>query len=355
VRPVSLEKLPSGRWRGVVRHNGVKRTTPTFTTKAEAKTAEAQLVLSLNEELGPSVRRPTSVASMTIKQLTDMHLAQGRFSPTYEAEYRRIIDKLPTSITGRVVAGVTPMHAAQWWVTLRKDGWTMHRVQRAHEVLSSAFTQAVKLGLVRTSPLRDVAPPRPPQAEITLPSAETLQALVAALEEPCFAALVRVIMSTGVRRGEAVGLKWGDITTTDTGQRVTIRRAVSYAPRAGVVVAETKTRAKGRRTVPLDADATAALARWKTVQASRLTLEAVMPDRFIFSKTGDEPRRPDWAQVEWAKVCKAAGVKCHLHDLRHAFVSGLLEAGENPVRVARLAGHARTSTTLDVYGHLIEG
>ena len=352
---MSLEKLPSGRWRGVVRHNGVKRTTAPYATKSEAKSAEAQLILDLERELGPAVRRPTSVGSMTIKALTELHLAQGRFAPTYRAEYERIVNKLPASITERVVSGVTPLHAVHWWQQLARDGWTQHRVQRAHEVLSSAFTQAVKFGLVRANPLRDVAPPRPTQAEIILPTAETVAAITGVLDEPCFAAFVRVIMATGIRRGEAIGLKWGDITTTDAGPRVTVRRAVSYAPKSGVVVKDTKTAAKGRRTIPLGADAVAALARWRAAQADRLTIEAVMPSAFVFSKTGDEPRRPDWAQVEWVKVCKAAKVKCHLHDLRHAFVSGLLEAGENPVRVSRLAGHSRTSTTLDIYGHLLEG
>lgn len=351
---MAIEKLPSGQWRASVQHNGVRRRSVPLPTKNAAKNAEAELRLELRDELGPSARQPTSVTSMTIKALTDLHLAQGRFSPTYRAEYERIVAKLPTSITGRVVSGVTPLHAVRWWQQLARDGWTEHRVRRAHEVLSSAFTQAVRFGLIRSNPLGDVAPPKPAQSEITLPTADTISKIVGALDDPCFAAFVRVILATGMRRGEAVGLKWGDITTTDAGSRVTVRRAVSYAPKSGVVVRDTKTAAKGRRTIPLSPEAVTALSRWKTMQADRLTIEAVMPEQFVFSKTGDEPRRPDWAQLEWVKVCKSAGVKCHLHDLRHAFVSGLLEAGENPVRVARLAGHSRTSTTLDVYGHLLE-
>lgn len=331
----------------------MRRRSAPLASKKAAKEAEAELRLALRDELGPSARQPMSVASMTIKELTDLHLAQGMFSATYEADYRRIVARLPESITKRAVSGVTPLHAVRWWKQLADDGWTQHRVKRAHEVLSSAFTQAIKFGLIRTNPLRDVAPPKPPTAEIVLPSSETIRAVVAALDEPCFAALVHVIISTGMRRGEAVGLKWGDLTTTPDGARVTVRRAASYAPKTGVVVKETKTKAKGRRTIPLGDDAVAALSRWKAAQAERLTLEAVMAEQFIFSKTGDRPRRPDWAQVEWVKVCERAGVSCRLHELRHAFVSGLLEAGENPVRVSRLAGHARTSTTLDIYGHLL--
>ena len=352
---MAIEKLPTGQWRASVQHNGVRRRSAPLPTKNAAKNAEAELRLELRDELGPSSRQPVSVAAMTVAELMTLHQAQAKFSGTYLAEYKRYAAKFPDRITKQNVTSVTPMHAMRWWQQLKKEGWTEGTTFKAHAYLSSAFTQAVKFGLIRANPLRDVAPPRPAPAEIILPTAETLQAIIGALDEPAFAALVHVILSTGIRRGEAVGLKWGDITTGETGARVTVRRAVSYAPATGVTVNETKTAAKGRRTIPLGSEATAALARWKAQQADLLTLEAVMPEAFIFSKTGDAPRRPDWAQIEWVKVCARAGVKCHLHDLRHAFVSGLLEAGENPVRVSRLAGHSRTSTTLDVYGHLLEG
>lgn len=350
---MSIEKLPSGRWRGVVRHNGVKRTTRTCATKAEARTAEARLLLDMELEFGPAIRKPEAVADMTLKDLADLTLAQGKFAPTYAAEFERIIAKLPDAITKRLVSSVTPLQAVRWWQQLAADGWTANRVQKAHLVLSSALSQGVRLGIVRTNPLRDVAPPKPPAPEIVLPSANDVQRILAAIDDPAFRALVQLIVSTGVRRGEVVGLKWGDITTGERGPRVTVRRAVTYTPKSGLVVKETKTNKKGRRTIPLPPEAVDALAKWKAVQAERLTIEAVMADRFIFSETGDFPRRPDFVQMRWQKACKAAGVSCRLHELRHAFVSGLLEAGENPVRVSRLAGHARTSTTLDIYGHLL--
>lgn len=301
------------------------------------------------------MRQPEQVAGMTIGDLVRLNLEHSRFSATYAAETRRTLARLPDSITHRQAANVAPLHAARWWQQLERDGWTAHMVKRAHEVISSAYSRGIRLGIVRSNPLRDVAPPKPPAPEIVLPAQDTVPKVLAVVNDPCFAALVYVIATTGVRRGEAVGIKWGDITTGDRGTRLTIRRAVSYTPASGVVVKDTKTAAKGRRTIPLPPETVQALARWKAAQAERLTIEAVMPDAFVFSLTGDAPHRPDWAQARWAKACRAAGVTAHLHELRHAFVSSLLEAGENPVRVSRLAGHARTSTTLDIYGHLLEG
>lgn len=354
---MGIEKLPSGRWRASVQHNGVRRRTATFATRAEAKKAEAALVLELELETGPAARRPSAVAALTVGRLLDMRHEAGGMSATYAAEWRRVTDKLPDTIKGRQVSSVTPMHAAQWWQVLAKDGWTPHRVSKAHLILSSAFTTAVRWGLVRTNPLREVAPRTPPAPEIHIPDRDAILAIVAAADSDSasMGALVRVLVDCGLRRGEVVGIKWGDVVTDDTGTRITVRRAVSYAPPAGLVVKETKTGAKGRRTLRVSAPTASALAALRASRAAELTLEAVMADRFVFSVTGDVPWRPDYVQYRWAEVCGQAGVRCRLHELRHAFVSGLLEAGENPVRVSRLAGHARTSTTLDIYGHLLEG
>jgi integrase len=353
--PMGTEKLPSGRWRGSVQHNGVRRRTATFATKAEAKKAEAALLLELEAETGPAARRPSTIAAITVGRLLDMRHEAGGMSVTYAAEWRRVTDKLPDSIKNRLITSITPMHAAQWWPMLTRDGWTPHRVSKAHVVLSSAFTTAVRWGLVRTNPLRDVAPPAAPQAEIHVPDASTVGRIVAAADadDPTMGALVRVLVDCGLRRGEVVGIKWGDIVADDTGTKITVRRAVSYAPDAGVVVKETKTGAKGRRTLRVSQPTAEALAALKRYRAGQLTIEAVMPTQFVFSVTGDVPWRPDYVQFRWAKICVDAGVRCRLHELRHAFVSGMLERGENPVRVARMAGHARTSTTLDIYGHLL--
>lgn len=352
---MGTEKLPSGRWRGSVQHNGVRRRTATFATRAEAKKAEAELLLQLEAETGPAARRPSTVAAMTVGRLLDMRHEAGGMSATYAAEWKRITDKLPDAIKARQIASVTPMHGAQWWPMLVKDGWTAHRVAKAHVVLSSAFTTAVKWGLIRTNPLRDVAPPPAPTAEIHLPDAATVLGIIAAADTDSadMGALVRILVDCGLRRGEVVGIRWGDINSDDIGTKITVRRAVSYAPGKGVLVKETKTGAKGRRTLRVSTTTAEAISALKAERARNLTIEAVMADRFVFSVTGDVPWRPDYVQFRWAAICESAGVKCRLHELRHAFVSGMLERGENPVRVSRMAGHARTSTTLDIYGHLL--
>lgn len=348
-----VEQLRSKRWRAVVRHDGKKHSTGTFRTEREAKLAGAQLALTLDAEHGPSARRPVSVAQVTVGDLLAMHRARGTFSATYGEDHDRITKRLPDSIKRRKVSAVTPLHADAWWRELATGGWSPHRVKRAHTVLSSAFTQAVRWGMVRTNPLRDVPPPPVAEHEITPPSIATVLALVEEADlDACFGAFVRLVADTGIRRGEALGVRWGDVTP---GERPTVAivRSVAYTKATGVFVKETKSGRRGRRTLVLAPSTAEALARWKAEQGSKLGLDAVRPQSYVFSPNGDRPRRPDWASQRWDRLTKKLGVDVGLHDLRHAAATEALERGENPVRVSRKMGHSRVSTTLDIYGHLV--
>lgn len=348
-----VEQLPSKRWRAVVRHGGRKRTTAAFKTEREAKIAGAQLVVALDAEHGTPGRAPTSVADVTVADVLALHRARGTFSDTYVEDFDRVVKRLPAKILRRKVVGLVPYHVVQWWPMLAADGWTPHRVKRAHTMLSAAFRYAIPMGLARDNPFRDAPPPRVAVHEIDPPSpARVLDLIEEADEDPCFGAFVRLIADTGARRGEALGVRWGDVTP---GERptVTIRRSVVYTKATGVVVKDTKTGSKGRRTLVVDSSTADALARWKADQGTRLGLAGVRPEAYVFSATGDRPRRPDWASQRWGRLTGSLGVDCRLHDLRHAVATVALERGDNPVRVSRRLGHARTSTTLDIYGHLI--
>lgn len=350
------EHLPSGRWRAVVRYDGKKRTTSTARTEGEAKVLGAQLLIAMEAEAGPTSRRPVSAGDVTIGDLLALVRAEGRFSSTYRADFDRVVDRLPAAIKRRKVTAVSTLVAARWWSELAADGWTPHRVKRAHTMMHAAFHRACELGLIRSNPLTYAKPPTVVEPEVDPPSPRVIADLILEADaDPCFGAFVRVVADTGCRRGEALGLRWGDLSDPDDAKRVVARfqRAVSYTPATGVEVKDTKAGRKGRRSILLDTDTTAALAAWKSAQGSALGLAAVRPQAFIFSATGDAPRRPDWATQRWARLTAAVGVDVRLHDLRHAVATARLEAGENPVKVSRRLGHSRVSTTTDRYGHLM--
>lgn len=351
---MNLYRLPSGAWRATVAYGGQIRRV-TRRTQREARSAGSQLLLDLEAEIGPTTRRRTSTDDLTVGALLEMYQRRAEHSATYAADVERVVKRLPATIKARRVTTVRPVDVDDdWYPQLAAAGWTVHRIRRAHVVLSAAFTRAVKWGIIRHNPFAAATPPKIEAPEVRPPTVAELARLIAGADrDPCFSAFVRLAADSGARRGELLGVRWADVDADAA--TVTFQRAVAYTPAAGVIVKDTKSGRKGRRTVTVDPATVTALRAWKSAQGQALTLGAVRGDAYVFSATGDSPRRPDWAGQRWARLCDEVGVKVNLHALRHGVATARLAAGEDVVRVSRRMGHSRVSTTLDTYAHLVPG
>ncbi|MGH9171151.1 MAG: tyrosine-type recombinase/integrase, partial [Acidimicrobiales bacterium] len=157
--------------------------------------------------------------------------------------------------------------------------------------------------------------------QVRAPSAEEVQALLRAAKtaDPRFAAFLRVVTATGMRRGEACGLRWSDV---DVNKRtLTVDESV-VAAKGGAVVKSPKTRAS-IRTVAVDAGTVAALNQLRDEQASLAQACALsLPSNgfvFSFEPGGSVPPYPDVMSHAFSKLRKQAGVasEIHLHSLRH--------------------------------------
>lgn len=161
------------------------------------------------------------------------------------------------------------------------------------------------------------------------------------------------LANTGMRRGEALALRWSDID--HQAARISIRRAADSALKG--VVKPTKS---GRARV-VDADATllAALKKLRTTKAS-ISLELVRPGAYVFGNDAGELRNPKritdiWARrVEQAhkKLGEDAFPKMPLHGLRHSHATILLALGEHPKIVQERLGHGSIAITMDLYSHV---
>ena len=137
-------------------------------------------------------------------------------------------------------------------------------------------------------------------------------AFLAAVEDDRLYALWLLAASTGMRRGELLGLQWPDV---DLGRaRVAVRRSLVTVGHK-VIVSEPKT-AKGRRSVALDPATVAGLKAWHKRQAADLPV-------------------------------------IRLHDLRHTHATLALAAGVHPKVVQERLGHANIAITLDTYSHAV--
>lgn len=338
-----MRELPSGRWHWRVIVDG-RRRSGTEDTKSLAKRA----ALEASYELG----REPAVERVALGELLEAHLAQHRYAATTLADFRSLVRRLPDDVKVWVVRDVTPAMLEALYRRLGREGWSDHRLRRLHTLLSSAFTRARRWGWASVNVVRDVPAPSVRATQVRPPSLSEVRRVLNSVEGTV-ALFLRVAAVTGARRGELVGLQWGDID--GDASRVVIRRSVSHTT-SGVTVGEGKTGTRGHRVVALDAATVSMLERHHAEQCALAQHSKLPAPLWVFSHdAGLSPWRGDYASHQWVRACRQVGVSgVRLHDVRH-FVATTMLASDVPLQVvAGRLGHS-TRVLSEVYSHFIAG
>jgi integrase len=212
---------------------------------------------------------------------------------------------------------------------------------------SKALTDALRWKVVPYNPARDaVAPAQPGPRPVAWSPTEVGRFLEAARSDRWWP-LWRLAATTGLRRGELVGLRWSNVDL-DGGE---------------LVVAENRTLAAGRvvvgtpksdrvRPVAIDPATIAVLRAWRVAQVSELlALGEYRPDHdYVFTWADGSVVDPLVVTKTFGRIAKRAGLPpLRLHNLRHAWASSALDAGVDLVDVSKRLGHASTRITSDIY------
>jgi integrase len=235
-----------------------------------------------------------------------------------------------------------------------RGGLSARTVRYLHTVLQRALKDAVKWKRLQHNPAEAAEPPR---ANIDGREMQTLDGSeLAALLERARGSRYRVLWllaaTTGMRRGEQLGLRWGDIDLT-SGQ-VTIRRTVTLVDHTIRISARTKT---GRgRSLRLDPGTLAELRAHRAWQGEELLRTGIRLDdaTFVFCLPDARPYNPDRVSRELERFFDrhADLHRVRYHDLRHTSATLALAAGVPAKVVSERLGHANVGVTLDVYSHV---
>ena len=234
-----------------------------------------------------------------------------------------------------------------------KGGLLAQTVLHHHRILKEALQQAVRWQLLARNPADAVDPPRPRRREMRALDDAPTAVLLTAAEGTSLHIPVLLAVTTGLRRGEVVGLRWSDVDLD--AETLAVRQCVEQT-KAGLSFKEPKT-AKGRRVVAVPRITTEALRRHKAEQAKqRLLLGPAYHDQGLVCA------RPDgriWAPQALSAAFSALAHRLHLpigfHGLRHSHATQLLKQGVHPKIVSERLGHATVGITLDVYSHVLPG
>lgn len=221
-------------------------------------------------------------------------------------------------------------------------------IRHYYSFIKILFNFAEKHDLLIRNPMSKVNPPKAEKKPVEFFTQQEAQVFLDELKSAPlqWQVIMNTLIQTGLRRGEACGLQWADISFTNA--TLTIKRNVVYTPETGVVIGSPKTKS-ALRTIPLNDSLLVLLRSWQKEQACGGTL---LPSAFVFSDPVSpyDPVRPDRV-TRWLRRFEQSHNLRELspHDLRHSCASLLLSGGASLKGIQEILGHSESSTTLDFY------
>lgn len=229
-------------------------------------------------------------------------------------------------------------------------------VHTYHRTLSAVLYRAVKWGYIKSNPAAcmDLPSLKNRKAKyLDEPDARRLLELLQA-EPVKWRAIITFDLLSGLRRGEILGLRWDDVDLD--AQTITIAQTSNYIPPKGVYT-DTPKSATSNRPLKLSRSAFLLLLeykRWQDAQREALGDAWMDQDGRVFTRDDGRPMFPDSVSQWFTKFVRRTGLpQVTVHSLRHTFASLMIADGTPLVVVSHKLGHAQTSTTANIYAHVI--
>jgi len=294
--------------------------------------------------------RPPYVSEWMLHLLHNIAKAKVQ-ATTWEGSYRQKVTELICPYFERVPLPELDEEKIEAWhrqlerTVSKRTGKPLSpsTIGQAHRIFSRALKVAVARGRMARNPCSNVTPPSVPEPDGDPPSAEETAAILARCKTWPNGARWVLAITTGLRQGEALALRWQDVKLTRPAA-VSIRLSAAMVRGQGRVVKAPKS-AGSRRTVPLPKIAVEAL------KAHRDQLPG-LPSGLVFTGPKGKPVYPGADWQDWCALLDDLKLPHYrVHDLRHGYATLLLEQGTDPRVVADLLGHA-TTALLKRYQHV---
>ena len=344
----SIYRRADGRWAATVTEADGGR--KTYYGKTRAAVGQRLTGALKGEQDGtPSVNERKLVGAYLTEWLES---AQPSLRPRTFARYEQYVRIHAMPALGRLkLARLAPAHLAKLYAARLAAGSSPATVVHLHRVMHRALKQAVRWGACIRNVAELVTPPRVPHHEMRSLAPDQARAFLAAAAGDHLEALYVLAVTTGMRQGELLGLRWRDLDLEAGSVRV--QTSLQRTPH-GFELAEPKT-ARSRRQIMLGEAARAALRRRRLQQElDRRVAGDVWTNHegLVFTNPLGE-NALGVLRTSFPALFAQAGVQpVRFHDLRHSAASLLLSQGVHPKVVSEMLGHSTIAITLDLYSHV---
>lgn len=346
----SITRKPDGKFLGMItvginpkNGNPIRKS---ITTKTRREAADWVNEQNSAKKKGELVQNNKIKLAEWVRKWLDIYKKVAIKQPTYD-NYSYLIDKYIIPAIGEHQIQKLTIGTIQMFISnLMSDGLSARTTQYVNFILRSALKQAVTNNLISKNPCEGTVLPKKVKKPIRILTIEEIAKLKSCLESgsrdgdnyylyPAFL----LQMSTGLRRGEVLGLFWENVNLAEG--YIEIKQQLVVSVKKGVFLTTPKTAASVRR-IPLPAMVIDVLAKYKADKLSG----------FVFTTATDNYIHPRNYTRSFKMFLNKAGLpKIRLHDLRHTFTTLMICNGADIKMVSEIIGHTDVNFTASVYTH----
>ena len=268
--------------------------------------------------------------------------------------YRRYAEQNILPVIGKMrLQNILPAHIRQLYLRMQAEGKGSRTIQLVHATLHCALKQAVKERLIGYNPMDAVERPKVETKEFHIFTESQARTFLEAASGHPYEVLFYLALTTGLRKGELLGLMWEDVDWEKGTLR--IERQLQQAYSSSAVLVPTKTRS-GRRQIKLGRIGLTMLEAHRQRQEAQKTLagNTWRENGMIFTTGIGTYASQSKVSKEFKQILSENDLPdIRFHDLRHTSLSLLLDIGTPVNTVQHRAGHSKASVTTDIYGHVM--
>lgn len=343
------QRKSDGKWVGSVTLGNGKRRVYYGKTRKEV---QEKLKVALHEQQqGALVPASRQTVQTYLDYWLEAHKVTIRLS-TY-VKYQKLIKYIVPILGDVPLQKLTPLQVQSFYAQKLQDGLAPKTVNSIHGLLHEALDQAVKWNMIPKNVCDLVSAPRISKKELQVLTREQARTLLKAVKEHRLETILLLAVTTGMRRGELLALRWQDVNL-ETGT-LQIQRTVDYIPKHGYVETEPKTKA-GRRKIVLPSYVVEALKAHRLRQdAEKVVCGDLWVEKdLVFCGLHGNYFNPGYLWRSFSKFLRDIGLPhMRFHDLRHSAATILLEMNVHPKIVQELLGHSTIDMTMNMYSHVL--